>query len=1120
MLRQLSVSRITPPRPQNTLPRPRLIEQLEKYQNSSLVLILGQAAQGKSTLAASYAEASTVPAAWANIDKEDADPVNLFYLLVSALQRVSDRVDFSQLISYPSVNLGLRDPTLRYREWVNAIVQSLPSPVRIILDGLDSLSQDAPSLQFLKILVGELPPDMGLIVLSRKEPPLDLQTLKVRQVAKVISNQELAFDLDETKTFFRDLKKIHLTVEQIKKIHHFTEGWAGGLVLLSETLGRLKEHEKEKFIANGLPNGFKGDVFKYFGDEIFASQPLPLRDFLVKSSMLEVIEPAFVKDFLGTEDIEESLFDAVGRNLFVESIYDEKKGWVFRFHRLFRDFLNTRFMTEIPQDVRQELFLKAGSLFDLRGEHENAIKYYLEAKAYDEAIRIIEKVGLDLWRLGRTADLSQWIQSLPSELVQDNPWLLCCLSLTRRFTEVNENGARLERALNLFEQKGDTKGQALSLAFLIEASTLRGNDRIPLPLLIEKGEKLAQAAVTELNPYESALLWFHIGFASTVRGGNPRKGLWACEKANLFAIRTEDLPLQINALIHALGSLTYLGEFPSTDELIGRIESSLHRCPYPEFTSLDLINLSWLKMFRGEFAEAEELIKKARNTLEESGLIYLYPYTWIYDLLLKPRVGKFQEAEEIGGRLLTLSSALGNLFIEGVTYLLLGMSHYTKGDLPEARSLLEQAETFLSSEKSSSRHHWNACTIMLNLLSLHGADDADRELNLREVLAHSYEFSVYGHIVEAHVTLALLMAKQNKPDEAVHHLEKGFGQAREQGYYFYRFLSSDDLTRACLLAVRQGVSDAAYGHAERLLSQDLATPAAPELEVMTRDPNPNVRKRAAEILRKTHLLSRPRLKIITMGSFRVFRGDAMIRANEWKGTQSKLLLQALLSHGSGGAQVDVLAEDLWPEISPDAAGRRFKAVLHRLRTSLEPDMETRFRSSYLVLKGNQLGMNMDLCEVDTDKFQALVQDGEHRERAGDVKSALNCYEEAVNLYAGDFLADERYAEWAQRKRRELRQKYVGVLLKTARIYEERGSLSKAVRLYEKCIQADPALELGYQRLMSLYADTGKRSEALRLYDQCRKTMLELLDAEPDPMTTSIYRRILGDGPPESTNTES
>ena len=55
--------------------------------------------------------------------------------------------------------------------------------------------------------------------------------------------------------------------------------------------------------------------------------------------------------------------------------------------------------------------------------------------------------------------------------------------------------------------------------------------------------------------------------------------------------------------------------------------------------------------------------------------------------------------------------------------------------------------------------------------------------------------------------------------------------------------------------------------------------------------------------------------------------------------------------------------------------------------------------------------------------------------------------------------------------------------------------------------------------MALYADMGKRSEALRLYDQCRKTMLELLDTEPDPMTTSIYRRILGDGPPESTNTE-
>jgi LuxR family transcriptional regulator, maltose regulon positive regulatory protein len=1073
-----------------------------------LILILGQAAQGKSTLAASYIAVTDVPSAWVNLEKEDGDPVNLFYSLVFAFQHILKQVDFSRLLSYPTVNVGLREETPLYRGWVTALVQVIPGPVQLVLDGVDCLAQDAPSLQLLKILVWQLPPGVRLIMLSRTEPSLELQSLRVKQMARVISNQDLAFSLDETQAFFKELKKIPLSDAQIRKIHQFTEGWVGGLVLLSERLRQLQADHREKFIQKEIPTRFKGELFRYFGEEIFASQPDSAKQFLIRSSILDTIEPAFIRDFLGAEIAEKTLPNIVKKNLFVESIYDEKKGWIFRFHQLFRDFLHTGFMTEITPELRQSLLLKAGSLCGERGEHESSIKYYLEAKAYDRAIRVIEQIGMDLWRAGRTGDLSKWLRALPAELMENNPWLLYLLSLTRRFTEAKENASRLWKALKLFEQSGDTKGQMLSLAFLIEASTLMGNDVVPLPVLIEKGENLIQTSADQLAPYETALLCFQIGFASTVRGGNPRKGLWACEKANLLAIKAGDLSLQINALIHALGSLTYLGEYASTDEVIRRIENLLPRCPYPEFTSLYLINLSWLKMFRGNFAVAEELIQKSRNELEQNGLIYLYPYTWIYELLLKPQTGKYLEAEEIAGRLLSLSSALNNLFLEGVTYLLLGMSFYRKGDYSQARKLLERSERFLSSEKSSSLHHLNACRIMLNILAFHGSEDANGENNLRQVLAHSYEFSVYAHIVEAHLTLALLKAKQKKDAEAVEHLEKGFIQAREQGYYFYRFLSLDDLAKACLVAVKQEVNEAAYCYAEHLLSKQIATSASPKIEKLMHSHHAAVRKRAREIRKKMHLSTRPRLKIRTLGDFQVVRGGILMGAKDWRGTQPELLLKAIISHGSRGVPIELLADDLWPEGLIDVGAKRFKLVLHRLRASLEPDMDKRFRSSYLIQKGNRLYLDTEICEVDSEKFESLLKEGEIKERDGDMKSALLSYEEALVFYQGDFLAEERYAEWAQVRRKELTNKFVSLLLRMARIYEDRGSFAKAARLYEKSIRSDPTLEAAYQKLMALYTHMGKRNEALKLYEKCRQALIDLLDAEPDSVTTSIYMKIL------------
>jgi len=63
MVPPVSIYKITPPRLPNILYRPRLIKALEKNKDKRLILILGQAAQGKSTLATSHLKESEVPSA-------------------------------------------------------------------------------------------------------------------------------------------------------------------------------------------------------------------------------------------------------------------------------------------------------------------------------------------------------------------------------------------------------------------------------------------------------------------------------------------------------------------------------------------------------------------------------------------------------------------------------------------------------------------------------------------------------------------------------------------------------------------------------------------------------------------------------------------------------------------------------------------------------------------------------------------------------------------------------------------------------------------------------------------------------------------------------------------------
>jgi DNA-binding SARP family transcriptional activator len=205
-------------------------------------------------------------------------------------------------------------------------------------------------------------------------------------------------------------------------------------------------------------------------------------------------------------------------------------------------------------------------------------------------------------------------------------------------------------------------------------------------------------------------------------------------------------------------------------------------------------------------------------------------------------------------------------------------------------------------------------------------------------------------------------------------------------------------------------------------------------------------------------------------------------------------------------------EDLWPEASPDLTEKNFKVNLHRLRKTLEPALDKTFGSSYVHLKANLVSLDATLCQVDLDEFLALCKEGEKKEEGGDPKAAISLYHQAAELYSGDFLAEELYHPWVEAKREELRGRWLDLLYRLAKLYEERGSLLKAIDCFKRVVQADPLAEPAYRRLMQLYAQRGMRNAALRIYEDCKQSLHETLNAEPEDATTAIYRKILESTP--------
>jgi ATP/maltotriose-dependent transcriptional regulator MalT len=1101
-----NLAKITPPQllTKRILARPRLTEILKQHQDSRLLLILGQAAQGKSTLAAAHVDASDLPTAWINLGPEDGDPVNLFYLLVQSLQQVLPETDLSSVLAYPSLMMGPREEVPLYRDWILAIFALIPTPMQVVFDGLDRLAPEAPSHVFLQVLLDYAPPGLRLIMLSRELPPLQIHDLQMRREAYLLTNQELAFTRQETGEFFRTVLQLPLPLEQIRLIHRLTEGWVGGLVLLGFQLNRLPEEARAEYLAEAR---FKGEVFQYFGDSLFPSRPTAEREFLLKSAVLEVVEPGLAGELTGLPDASEVLQDLVRKNLFVTSVYDRRRGWLFRYHQLFREFLQSEFAAAFNQEQQQAVYGKAGDLLAARGDLEEALPHYLQARAYPRAALALEGVGLDLVKLGRIGDLARWLEALPPDLVRENPWLLFYSYMTKRFKFSPEALDALQQALARFEDRGEVEGTLHCLAYLIEAGGL-GFCSILAPLLV-RAEALLQSLPPDRYPYELTALWLYLGAGLTMRGGSPRRAFRACQNAYLLARDLGDLPLQLQALTYSAFCLTTLGEFPEAARFWEKADRLAAQCAHPEPRGLYLLLKAHAAMFRGDFDQAGALARRGEEEVQRHGLAYLFHYVQIGRMITDIFLGNHAGAEETGKGLGEFAAAAGNPFSHAMILQLHSMNYYQKGELRTARDFAARSRENFYAAEAHTVHHLQMANIHMCLIDVHlGEITPDTEGLIQEGLAHWRNITAYLWMVDAHSAMALLKWAQGNQAEAAAHLQTAFSIAQERGYHHFFLLSRRDLLELSIMALELELQGLPLECACRFLTTKVADLAGPELERLSHQANPRVAAKAGEVRRLVHRARLPRLRVETLGGFKVWRGDSILSDSDWEGQQTQLLLKALIARGCQQVPLEALMEDLWPEAAPETGKRNLTVGLHRLRKALEPALDKTFGSAYVHLKTNLVCLDQELCQVDVPEFLSLCRDGEKKDREGDLAAAVALYQEAAQRYQGDFLPEEPYLPWAESRREELKGRYVEVLERLAQLYEKRGAMTKAIHCLKQLLKADPLWEPAYQKLMLLYARRGLRAPALKVYEDCQKALRQGLDAAPDPATTAIYRKIL------------
>lgn len=427
--------------------RSRLIELLtpERYEN--FILVSAPAGYGKTTLLVDWAHfllrnGHTV--AWYALDPSDDDSIPFAAYLAASLTHAlgssSELAHITQLLrASPEIDLQRIMQSI-----INAITLSARDCV-LILDDYHLITSPAIH-SAVTFLLEHLPQNMHIVIGSRADPPLPLARLRAHAHLYEIRAADLRFSVDETKLFLNEVMKLDLSPQMITTLEARTEGWIAGLQLAALSLtGRA---DKEDFIASFA--GSHRYLVEYLLEEVINRQPEEVQSFLFSTSILERMCAPLCDAILNAGSHSEAILNQLEQtNLFVVSLDDQ--GYWYRYHHLFRDFLQTRLLKKHPQHVTS-LHKTASEWLAAHHFLREAAQQALQTHDWEYAAAFVEQQSFTMIIHSEISTIYEWCSQFPEEVMQKHPLLCIHQCWGWVFSFRRQNRSKVEARLQQVEQ--------------------------------------------------------------------------------------------------------------------------------------------------------------------------------------------------------------------------------------------------------------------------------------------------------------------------------------------------------------------------------------------------------------------------------------------------------------------------------------------------------------------------------------------------------------------------------------------------------------------------------------------------------------------------------------------
>lgn len=1066
-------SKLVTPHLGNVLQRPRLTRKLENLEGKRLILVTAGAGYGKTTMAAlALADPSSRNRAlvWYRLDRFDRDITTFTRHLIRGLEKNYPGIE--DALFENGYGAGFTDePESRLLGLVKALESRTDKELFIVLDDyhlLGTPGKNEPPA-FLSIhwcmefLLKRLPGHVRFVLMSRTDPPLKLSSLRVRQQILEIHESDLLFSPDETAALF---SRIHNQVPEAKllsALHNQTGGWVAGLILFGAAL----EKQGRALICPGaMDTGMsKYHMFDFLEENLFATQAPDMQQFMARVALMDPMDTTICDPIFGCNDSKIRFDRMMAAHLMVFPMDEEKT--VFHYHHLFRDFLLKKLYQTHSESQIKQFHLDIAGLMEAR-QNAMALVHYIEAQAYDEAVRFMTALELEFLVQGKIRFVRACLEKIPKQIIAANPSLLFMEAKQYSyFGQPDKSIACLTAACRILRQANQDVYVAKCLVDLGAQYYYTGH--------IPEARELMRQVLDEAraDPVTYILAITYLSFFCAVLG-------------DLYDAHAYER--QARAVIESFP------EFEKTAAL----------------AAMD-ISRAYILYIQGDFEKSMEVNLNLISRCKSKGLEAFLPLAYYHSSATDCLLGNYetglafaQKGIQVAEKIHLRDSQNGWLFLSRAE------NHLGLGQLDDAQA--HAGTAFKIFRQPGNR--WgmaNALDLMAKIsLAANNIADARSQVTRALSIIKGYGLPMSEAIIS--ITHARILAACNAFEDAGACLSRARKHLKPAPWHL---CSAWLLGARCCYAL--GQKEAAWRHFQKGLAIarkkqfDRLVPAEAGglVQVMARSRPGTIFSSYLKALgsRPEPAPARQGLQIRVLGRFRVSVEGREIEHDQWPGAKPFILFQYLAVHQSRGfIPKDVLVEMLWPDQNPDKTGKRFNTAMSQLRKLLEPDLAPRSPSAYIQRKNDHYtlslgpGGSLDLAEFRTMAGKAL---GMEKIRP---MAAFDLGGKAEQLYTGPFLKDGPYQDWCIRLRDDTRNLYCRLCRMLTVLCREMKDTDSGIIYAQNFLKADPFDESMYRQLICFFLSGGQYGLANKAFLECRKRMEEM-DCPLSPQTLDLMKNI-------------